>query len=348
MRASPASPIRHDSALTHANVLALQRTAGNRATQRYLQRMIVAIYGDKDAQPSKNATRAPASTTCNTRRARRASSMAARAARSAGPAIRSKRPDFHMRPLLASDDESIYVLAHGSRYSPSIADMSPKEMARWLRERFSNQDVWGFGWAGWTKPVEQPFTGKIKLVSCHSAAESSHRVGADTTAIYPFSSSYAQELAKALTPTSAKDPFQPSSVQGINGIGWVDEVSGAITAIDKAKYDAATANMASNSDVGAVTGAGKTVNPFTSMPDATQRGAALHAVFGAPVEARVDKAGGRARARPSGASGRSRWGRAWRSDRLGDEPVRAQLVERGLRLAERGRDPSPPAPRRSS
>ena len=53
-----------------------------------------------------------------------------------------------MRPLLASDNETIYVLAHGSRYAASIGDMSPTEMAQWLRARFSSEDVWGLGWLG--------------------------------------------------------------------------------------------------------------------------------------------------------------------------------------------------------
>jgi hypothetical protein len=206
-----------------------------------------------------------------------------------------------MRPLLAKDDESIYVLAHGSRYSASIADMTPKRMAAWLRAHFSSEYVWGLGWLGVTQTAAKPFTGKIKLVSCHSAADSSHRLPTDKASIYPFSSSYAQELAKELKPASSTDPFQPSSIQGINGIGWVDEVSGAITAIDKAKYDAATATMASNSDVGSLA-TGKTVNPFTSIGDPAQRGAAIHAVFGTPVEAKVDKAGGLR-------TGKAEWGK---------------------------------------
>jgi hypothetical protein len=276
--------------LTAASVLALQRTAGNRATQQYLQRMVVAIDGDKDSAASKRATRA-----ClwNLRHKKGGAEFAGGGARGAvaGPNIRSKL-SFHMRPLLASDSETIYVLAHGSRYSESIGDMSPTQMATWLRDRFSRQDVWGLGWLGVTAALDKPFTGKIKLVSCHSAADSRHRLATDAADIYPFNRSYAESLALALAPTSAKDPFRPSSVQGINGIGWVDELSGAITAIDKATYDAATKTMSDNSDVGALPTAGTTANPFTGESDPALRGAAIHAVFGKPVEARVDPKGG--------------------------------------------------------
>jgi hypothetical protein len=286
--------------LTPASVLALQRTAGNRATRQYLQRMIVAIDGDADNAASKRATRA-----ClwNLRYKKGRADFVDGGARGAvaGPAVRKKLA-FHMRPLLASDSETIYILAHGSRYNASIGGMSPMQMAKWLRDRFSNRDVRGLGWLGVTKSLDKPFTGKIKLVSCHSAADSRHRLATDTATIYPFSRSYAEELARALAPTSAKDPFRPSSVQGINGIGWVDELSGAITAIDKSAYDAATATMSDNSDVGAPATKGTTANPFTGESDPSRRGAAIHAVFGAPVEAKVD---------PKGAlrTGKGEWGK---------------------------------------
>jgi len=281
---------RREAAYDRDVVLALQRTAGNRATRQYLQRMIVAIDGDTDEAPSKRATRA-----ClwNLRHKKGGADFVDGGARGAvaGPAIRSKLA-FHMRPLLASDSETIYVLAHGSRYTASIGGMSPTEMAQWLRDRFSHRDVWGLGWLGVTRTLDMPFTGKIKLVSCHSAADSRHRLATDTAKIYPFSRSYAEALARALAPTSPTDPFRPSSVQGINGIGWVDELSGAIAAIDKGTYDAATATMSDNSDVGALPTAGTTANPFTGESDPALRGAAIHAVFGKPVEAKVDSKGG--------------------------------------------------------
>jgi hypothetical protein len=286
-RAPGANPGR---GLSPASVLALQRAAGNRATGQYLARMIVAVDGDTDGPPSKRATRA-----ClwNLQHKKDGGTFVDGGARGAvaGPAVRKKLA-YQMRPMLASNSETIYVLAHGSRYSASIGDMSPKQMAQWLRLRFAYEHIWGLGWLGVTKTPDAPFTGKIKLVSCHSAAEDRHRMPTDKSTIYPFSTSYAQELAKELTPTGPTDLFRPTSVQGINGIGWVDEVSGAITAIDKSKYDAATALMSDNSDVGALPTKGTTANPFTSEADATKRGSAIHAVFGAPVEAKVDTTGG--------------------------------------------------------
>jgi hypothetical protein len=252
--------------------------------------MIVAVDGDKDRPGAKRATRA-----ClwNLRYKKGGAGFVDGGARGAvaGPAVRGKL-NVHMRPLLASDSETIYVLAHGSRYSASIGDMSPTEMAKWLRERFAYKYVWGLGWLGVTATPDTAFTGKIKLVSCHSASESRHRVGTDQADIYPFSTSYAQELAEALAPTGPTDQFRPTSVQGINGIGWVDELSGAITAVDKATYDAETKLMSDNSDVGAPPTAGTIANPFTSEADPAARGAAIHAVFGAPVGAKVNATGG--------------------------------------------------------
>jgi hypothetical protein len=39
--------------MTPESVLALQRAAGKRATRQYLQRMVVAIDGDRDGAPAK-------------------------------------------------------------------------------------------------------------------------------------------------------------------------------------------------------------------------------------------------------------------------------------------------------
>jgi hypothetical protein len=271
------------------SVVALQRSIGNRATTRRLQRMIVAIDGDSDAEAAQNATRA-----ClwNLRHRKGGGESAAGDARGAvaGPAKRGSL-NYHMRPLLKSDGESIYVLAHGSRYSAEIAGMSPKQIATWLRARFSSRDVWGLGWLGVTKWLDTPFTGAIKLVACHSAAQERHRVGTDEEEdVYPFDRSYAEALARELAPLSATDPFRPTSVQGINGIGWVDEISGRITAIDKGAYDVAKENFRDDSDVGG-TGGGKEVNPFTSVGDHAARGVAIRAIFGDPVEAQVSPAG---------------------------------------------------------
>jgi hypothetical protein len=271
-------------------LLALQRTAGNRATRQYLQRMIVAIDGDNDEPKHLRATRACLWNLRHNKGGRQFADSGARGA-VAGPAVLGNL-NFHMRPKLKTDGESIYVLAHGSRYSPSIAGLTPVQMAQWLRDRFSHRDKWGpLGWLGFTTQLATPFTGKIKLVSCHSAADKRHRASGDTSKIYPFDRSYAEALARALAPTGPKDPFQPSTVQGINGIGWVDELSGRITAIDKGAYDTATAPMTDNSDIGGK-GGGTVTNPFTSVKDPAARGAAIHAIFGDPVEAKVTPTGG--------------------------------------------------------
>jgi hypothetical protein len=271
-------------------VVALQRSIGNRATARRLQRMIVAIDGDADPPAAQNATRA-----ClwNLQHKKGGAQSVAGDARGkvAGPNTRNNL-NVHMRPLLGSTNESIYVLAHGSRYNAEIGGMSPDQMATWLRARFASKYVYGLGWAGVTKVAKTPFRGKIKLVSCHSAAQKRHRVGTDKKQhVYPFNRSYAQALAQALAPLSAKDPFRPASVQGINGIGWVDEISGRITAIDKGAYDVEKGKFRDDSDVGGK-GSGKDANPFTSVGDPATRGAAIRAIFGDPVEAQVSPGGG--------------------------------------------------------
>jgi hypothetical protein len=254
-------------------VLALQRSAGNRATTQLIQRAIVAIDGDKDPDASKRATVA-----ClyNLRYKKSGKDFIDGGARGkvAGPATRGALP-ADLGPLLASDSESIYVLAHGSRYSSSVGDMDPGAMATFLRQRFGSR----------------PFTGKIKLVSCHSGADLGNALAGDAAKrVYQFPKSYAEQLAIALTPKDANDTFRPSTVQGVVGIGWVDELTGSITAINKEKYDAASKKFAQNSDVGALA-SGKSPNPFTEMPDAGPRGAALRAEFGDPVHVEVGHAG---------------------------------------------------------
>jgi hypothetical protein len=273
-------------------MLALQRLAGNRAARRHLQRAIIAIDGPNDKQPSKNAT---AACLWNLTHRKRSQHHALGDARGqvAGPQLISQFPK-HMRPMLARDDETIYVLAHGSRWSHSIGDMTPVQMATWLREHFSSRELAGpLGWFGFTGDAAT-FTGKIKLVSCHSGADITHRTkteGTSKTGAHPynFSRSYAESLAVALKPKSTSDPFRPSSVTGIVGIGWVDEETGKLTGLDKERYDEASSAWASNSDVGSTTGTGVSTNPFTDEPDPTVRGQQIRAVFGDPVDVKVTK-----------------------------------------------------------
>ena len=257
--------------LSPAGVLALQSAAGNRATTRYLQRAIVAIDGDGDTDAMKRATHACLWNLRHTKKGKDFKDGGARGALE-GPAKRAALKD-DMSKLLASDDESIYVLAHGSRYSSDIAGMSPTQLAAWLRARFAKRPR---------------FTGKIKLVSCHSGADRRNEQAGDARkGVYQFDRSYAQQLAIALAPRSDTDGFRPSSVQGIVGIGWVDEFTGSITAINKELYDKASAGMATNSDVGALAAAGKKANPFTETADPMTRGLELRAEFGTPVHADV-------------------------------------------------------------
>jgi hypothetical protein len=303
-RGRAAPPARPGRGLSPASVLALQATAGNRATTRRLQRAIVAIDGDNDSAASKRATQA-----ClwNLRYTKKGKEFADGGARGqvAGPAKR-RRLRYDMSNLLASDSESLYVLAHGSRYEASIAGMDPTEMAAWLRRRFA----------------KRRFTGKVKLVSCHSGADKSHRrPGDEGKGIYPFDRAYAQELAQALAPRSRKDKFRPSSVQGIVGIGWVDEFTGSITAINKEAYDRAMAQMDTNSDVGALAAAGKRANPFTERADPALRGQELRAEFGTPVHVDVHHPGHRDDSADPAALhfGKGHWGKRTFEVGTGDE-----------------------------
>lgn len=261
--------------LSPASVLALQAAAGNRATARRLQRAIIAIDGDDDEAFHKRATRACLWNLQHTKKGKDFADGGARG-KVAGPATRRKLR-YDMSGLIASSRESIYMLAHGSRYEATIAGMAPAEMAEWLRRRFR----------------KRRFTGKIKLVSCHSGAEKAHRRPGDAerkVPVYPFDRSYAESLAIALTPNPG-ERFRPSSVQGIVGVGWVDEFTGSITAINKEAYDTALKEMDTNSDVGSLAAAGKRPNPFTEQADPHKRGLELRAEFGTPVHVDVKHPG---------------------------------------------------------
>jgi hypothetical protein len=290
---------------SRAGLLALQRSAGNRATTLVVQRAIVAVDGDTDADASKRATAACLWNLQHTKRGKAFDDGGARG-KVAGPAKRADLPS-DLSGLLATDDESIYVLAHGSRYSASIGGMDAATMAAWLKSKFSGRN----------------FTGKIKLVSCHSGADrTNQRPGDAAKGVYNFDRSYAQALAIALAP-SDKDTFRPTSVQGVVGIGWVDEFTGAITAINKEKYDAAMSTMASNSDVGALKSSGKKANPFTEQGDPFKRGLELRAEFGTPVHVDVTHPGHRDDSSdPAGLHfGKGKWGKRTFAVGTGDEQL---------------------------
>ena len=252
-----------------ARALALQRAAGNRATTRAIQRAIIAIdgKGESEKDPSGRATRA-----ClyNLKHVKREKDFGKGDARGKvlGPAELDKLtvPD----DFLGSPSESLYVLAHGSRFRKSIAGMGPKDMAIFLLTQFQ----------------KIAFTGTVKLVSCHSAADRSHRKGHEKANVYDFDMSFAQELALWLGNAHPSLPFKPRAIQGIAGIGWVEEFSGRITAIDKDAYDLAMKHMKTDSDVGAKA-TGKSANPFTDEAHPLLRGLELRAWFGRPREATV-------------------------------------------------------------
>ena len=242
-------------------------------TNRCVQRAIVAIDGDTDTAPQKRATRNCLWNLQHKKKGQLYQSSDARG-KVAGPAKLGSLP-ADLSGLIDNQAESIYLLAHGSRYSASIAGMDPKSLARWIRSHFGNAT----------------FTGTIKLVSCHSGADRSHQSQKDVqNQVYNFPRSYAEELARELAPGSL-DTFQPSSVLGIVGVGWVDELSGSITAINKEAYDAALKKMSTNSDVGSLSGSGNQPNPFTELSDPDIRGKAIRAEFGAPVQVNVLKQG---------------------------------------------------------
>ena len=242
-------------------------------TNRCVQRAIVAIDGDTDTAHHKRATRNCLWNLQHKKKGQLYQSSDARG-EVAGPETLGNLP-ADLSGLINNKDESIYLLAHGSRYSASIAGMDPKSLARWIRSHFCNAT----------------FTGTIKLVSCHSGADRSHQSPKDVKShVYDFPRSYAEELARELAPGS-QDTFQPSSVLGIVGVGWVDEISGSITAINKEAYDAALKKMSTNSDVGSASGSGNQPNPFTELSDPDARGKAIHAEFGQPVQVNVHKQG---------------------------------------------------------
>jgi hypothetical protein len=270
--------------MSPTSALAIQRGAGNEALCRMLgrparqslQRAVIAIDGKGEGDPNSAPGRATRACLWNLTQHKRSKDKSTignfgggdARGKVAGPA---ELPTLVIGPgFLGSENESLYILAHGSRYAPSIGDLTPAQMAAWLKTAFAGVK----------------FRGKIKLVSCHSASDSSHRKSGDKPNVYNFPGdrSYAQHLATLLAPTSKTDPFRPTSVQGITGIGWVDETTGRLTKVDKNIYDAAVAHMGSNSDVGGLA-LGKFLNPFTDMPDPAKRGATLRDWFGAPEEA---------------------------------------------------------------
>ena len=159
----------------------------------------------------------------------------------------------------------------------------------------------GFDVCGWNRTsLDRSLTREIALVGSLADATDadvlvlmladSRAVGDVLVELEPLLRS--GQLVVDMGSSDPRDSVDRASRLTGHGIGWVDELSGAITAIDKATYDAVTKTMSDNSDVGAQPTAGTTANPFTGEADPALRGAGIHAVFGAPVEAKVNTTGG--------------------------------------------------------
>ena len=176
----------------------LARAVQGRAPRATLQRAIIAIDGPNDTRLQKDAT------------ANCLHNLKARGTRgkSEGP----KDLPSIVPPKLGKT-ETLYILAHGAldrsgSMAETVGGLDPTQMGAQLR-----------AWYG-----AQRYSGKIKLVACISAA---------TSATNP--KSYADSLRDWLA-ANATGKFRPASVDGIIGVGWVDETTSQQQSIDLATY----------------------------------------------------------------------------------------------------------------
>jgi hypothetical protein len=177
------------------------RAVHQRASQPLLQRAIIAIDGPTDSALQLQATR-----NC-------LDNLQGRPTRGAavGPALLGA---IAPPPLRA--DETLYVLAHGSLAGSAtyaagtVGDLSPDQMGAQI-------EAW---YSGMT------YTGKIKLVACISAA---------TAPDVRNGVSYADALRHWFA-ANAAGTFKPASVDGIIGVGWVDETTHQQQSIDTIDY----------------------------------------------------------------------------------------------------------------
>lgn len=72
--------------------------------------------------------------------------------------------------------------------------------------------------------------GKVKLVACYGASLKMDDAPVEDAFGNPIQRPYASELASVLSGRTGR--FRPSSVDGIAGISWVDELSGRLTGFD--------------------------------------------------------------------------------------------------------------------
>jgi hypothetical protein len=247
-----------------ASLLALQRTAGNRAAaavaRRQLQRAIVAIDGPGEA--TKGEGRATRACLWNLQYNKGGRSFAGGDARGKVEGPKEIGSIAVGANLLARESEDLYILGHGSADLTTVAGLKATDLAarirRWLAPMVASGKV---------------FIGDIKLVACLSAAESSDWSGGK---VKP----YAQALAEALAPIHPDDPIRPQTVTGIVGIGWVDETTGRQLSVDFRRFQAGPMGWEADPTKARP---GVTLNPFQAISDPVARGQALQAWFQAPV-----------------------------------------------------------------
>jgi hypothetical protein len=162
--------------------------------------------------------------------------------------------------FLNSPTENLYLLGHGDPSLQLIADANIGDLAARLK--------------AWFEPLlladDEMFLGDIKLVVCFSGEEQTAYSGA--VKLKPT----AERLAEALEP-GPTDRFRPRTVQGIVGVGWVDETSGRMLSIDFPPALDYVLNVWGKTPT-------SEVNPFQEIADRTERAKKLRAWFGKPLE----------------------------------------------------------------
>lgn len=210
-----------------ATILGLQRSAGNAAVtamlrrrtlgRRTLSRSILVIHGQSDNDLDRKITR-------NCLAALRGLKSGGHPAAPDAPRGKVLELQYMNGPLgpvfnrppgkdFVAGHQTLYVLAHGSAADGTLGGLTAAEFAHVLAQ-----------WFG-----DQPYRGKIKLVSCTTAAGWDYdNAGRLVYGLVPI----AKQIATALQEKLAMSPFQPASVDGVYGIAWVDERTGRILSID--------------------------------------------------------------------------------------------------------------------
>lgn len=202
----PAAPLAsRDDALTGLVARAVRR----RASQPLLQRAIIAIDGPTDSPLQLQATR----NCLDNLRVKGTRGTAV------GPALLGA-----IAPPALGAAETLYVLAHGAPHGLTPTTLAADTVGGLDPDQIGAQIVaWYPGLA---------YTGKIKLVACVSAATASGVRGG---------LSYADSLSRWFA-TNATGTFRPASVDGIIGVGWVDETTSKQQSIDTLQYLTKDAN----------------------------------------------------------------------------------------------------------